>query len=114
LEVISNTAQMLLLYLLAIVQHRPDLRPSDVPEPLRAASARFRTALADVILNLSYRIEGKTEHPMPDLQSALVELEQTVITQINTVTDINLVAQISARLALYQETVPFAMKLTRL
>jgi len=114
LEVISNTLQMLFLYLLAIVQHRPDLRPSDVPEPLRAASARFRTTLADVILNLSYRIEGKTDHPIPDLQSALAELEQTVTTQINTVSDTNLVAQISARLALYQETVPFAMKLTRL
>src|SRR6266403_681732 len=111
LEVISNTAQILFLYLLAIIQHRPDIQSSAVPEPLRAASARFRTTLADVILNLSYRIEGKTEHPMPDLQSALAELEQTVITQINTVTDTNLVAQISARLALYQETVPFAMKL---
>jgi multidrug resistance protein MdtO len=114
LEVISNTVQMLFLYLLAIVQHRPDLRPLDVPEPLRMASARFRATLNDVLLNLSDRLAGEPERPMPDLPSALTELEQIVATQINTVPDTNLVAQIRARLALYQETVPIAVKLFRL
>ena len=82
-----------------------------MPEPLRAASARFRATLAEVLLNLADRVEGKAERPMPDLPSALAELEKTVATQIKTVTDANVAAQIRARLALYQETVPFAMKL---
>jgi hypothetical protein len=113
LEVISNLAQMLFLHLLAIIQHRPDLHASAVPEPLRAASARFRTILADALLNFSDRVQGKTARPMQDLQSALAELEQTVATQIDAVTDPNLAAQIRARLTLYQETGSMAMKLVR-
>jgi len=114
LDAMGNTAQMLFLHQLAIIQHRPDIRPSAVPEPLRAASAKFRATLADLLLNLSDRVEGKSEHAMPDLQSALTELEHTTAAQIKTVTHANLVAQIRARLTLYQETVPIAMKLTRL
>ncbi len=111
---IDNTAQRLFLHLLAIVQHRPDLRPFQAPEPLRAASARFKATLAGLLLNLADRVGGKGERPMPDLPSALAELEKTVATQINTVTDANVAAQVRARLALYQEAVPFAMKLVRL
>src|SRR6202012_3257412 len=70
LEAMDNTAQMLFLHQLAIIQHRPDLRPSAVPEPLRAASAKFRATLADLLLNLSDRVEGKSERPVPDLPSA--------------------------------------------
>jgi len=114
LEAMDNTAQMLFLHQLAIIQHRPDIRPSAVPEPLRAASAKFRATLADLLLNLSDRVEGKSERPVPDLSAALAELEQTVTEQIKSVTDSNLVAQIRARLTLYQEAVPIAMKLTRL
>jgi hypothetical protein len=102
---------MLFLHLLAIVQHRPDLRPFAVPEPLRAASVRFRATLADLLLNLADRVEGKSTRPLPDLPSALAELEKTVAAQINAVTDSNVAAQIRARLALYQETVPTVMKL---
>ena len=75
---------------------------------------KSRAALAEAILDLSNRLEGKPERPIPDLPSALTELERTVATQIHTVTDANVAAQIRARLALYQETVPFAMKLTKL
>ena len=114
LEAVGQTAQSLFLQQLAIIQHRPDLRPSSVPEPLRAASAKFRVTLAEVLLNLGDRVEGKPGRPMPDLTAALTELEHTVAAKINTVTDANVAAQIRARLALYQETVPFAMKLTRL
>ena len=114
LEAMDNTAQMLFLHQLAIIQHRPDIRPSAVPEPLRAASAKFRATLADLLLNLSDRVEGKSEHPVPDLPSALAELEQAVTAQIKTVTDANVVRQIRARLTLYQEAVPIAMKLTRM
>jgi multidrug resistance protein MdtO len=114
LEAVSYAMQMFFLRLLAIIQHRPDLRPSAVPGPLRAASARFRAALADLLLNLSDRVEGKPERPMPELQAALRELEQSVAAHIASVADANIVAQIRARLALYQEAVPFAMKLVRL
>ena len=43
----SDKIKALLLHLLAIVQHRADLRPDAVPEPLRTASVRFRAMLAD-------------------------------------------------------------------
>jgi len=112
--VIDNTVQMFFLHLLAIIQHRPDLRPFTVPEPMRAASARFRATLAEVLLNLADRADGKAERPMPDLPGALADLEKTVAAQINTVTDDNATAQIRARLALYQQTVPFATKMVRL
>jgi multidrug resistance protein MdtO len=114
LQAMDNTAQMLFLHQLAIIQHRPDIRPSAVPEPLRTASAKFRATLADLLLNLSDRVEGKPERPVPDLSAALAELEQTVTAQIKAVTDTNVVRQILARLTLYQETVPIAIKLTRL
>lgn len=113
LEAIRDAAQSLFLQQLAIIQHRPDLRPSAVPETLRAASAKFRATLAEVLLNVADHVEGKAERPMRDLPSALAELEQTIATQINTVTDANVAAQIRARLALYRETVPLVMRLTR-
>jgi multidrug resistance protein MdtO len=114
LEAIGEAAQTLFLHQLAIIQHRPDLRPFAAPEPLRAASARFRAALAQVLLIFSNRVEGEPEGPMPDLPVALVELEKTVATQIHTVADANVAAQIRARLGLYQEAVPLVMKLTSL
>jgi hypothetical protein len=70
--------------------------------------------LAGVLQNLSDRVVGKPEQPMPDLPSALAELEETVAAQITTVTDANVAAQIRARLALYQETLPITLKLVRL
>jgi hypothetical protein len=114
LEAVSYTVQMFFLHLLAIIQHRPDLRPSAVPEPLRTASAKFRATLTGVLENLSDRVEGKSARAMPDLPLALAELEKTVAAHIRTVTDAGVAAQIRARLALYQETVPFAMRLIRL
>jgi multidrug resistance protein MdtO len=108
----DNTVQMLFLHLLAIVQYRPDWRPFAVPEPLRAASVRFKATLADLLFNLADRVEGKSGHPLPDLPSALAELEKAVATQINAVTDASVAAQMQARLALFQETVPIVMKLT--
>jgi hypothetical protein len=81
---------------------------------LRVASVQFRATLADVLLNLADRVQGKPERPMPDLPSALAELEKSVAAQINSVSDANVAAQIRARLALCQQTVPFAMKLVRL
>jgi len=114
LEAVSYTVQMFFLHLLAIIQHRPDLRPSSVPEPLRVASAKFRATLVGVLLNLSDRVADKSDRAMPDLPSALAELENTVAAHINAVTDASVAAQIRARLALYQEAVPFALKLIRL
>jgi len=112
LEEIAATAQKLLVYLLAITQHRLDLRPEAVPEPLRAAAARFKTTLADVLQVLGDRMMGK-DRPMQELEGALIELEQTVAAQINAVADAGLVAQIRARLALYQEAVPIVLQLAR-
>jgi multidrug resistance protein MdtO len=114
LEAASYTVQMFFLHLLAIIQHRPDLRPSAVPEPLRAVSVKFRATLTGALLNLADRVEGKSDRAMPDLAAALAELEETVAAHIHTVTDASVAAQIRARLALYQETVPFALKLIRL
>lgn len=114
LMVIDNTVQMLFLHLLAVVRHRRDLRPVAMHEPWSAASARFNATLADLLLNLADRVEDKSERPLPDLPSALRELEKAVAAQIDVVTDANVAAQIRAHLVLCQETVPVATKLTRL
>jgi multidrug resistance protein MdtO len=114
LEAVSNTAQMLFLHLLAIIQHRPDLWRLGVPEPLRAASARFRATLAEVLLCLSDRVRGKPERPLPDLSAALPELDQALAREIKTISDPHLLAQIRGRLALYQETLPIVVKLAHL
>jgi multidrug resistance protein MdtO len=114
LEAIRDAAQSLFLQQLAINQHRPDLRPSSVPEPVRAASAKFRATLAELLKQVAGRVEGTAECSIPDLPSALAELEQIVPQQIIAVTDANVAAQIRARLMLYQEIVPFAIKLTKL
>ena len=114
LEEMSSAAQRLLLYLLAIIQHRVDLRPEAVTEPLRVASMRLRATLADELQILGDRTLGNDGRPTPDLQGALAELEQAVAFQINTVANADVVAQVRARLALYQEAVPITLQLARL
>jgi multidrug resistance protein MdtO len=114
LEAISSTAQRLFLYLLAIIQHRPDLRPEAVTEPLRAASARFRAALADELQILGARTIGKSNRPDQDLQSALADLEQSVASQSEAISDPNVASQIRARLALYKEAAQTVMQMARL
>jgi hypothetical protein len=113
LETATEKMKALFLYLLAIIQHRADLRPDRVPVPLRETSTRFRTTLANLLDNLSDRLAGRAEHPGADVQAALAELEQTVATQINDMHDTNLAAQIRGRLALYQEAAPIAAELDR-
>ena len=70
--------------------------------------------MAEALENISDRVEGKSERPIPELQAALDALEQTVALQINAVTDVSIIAEIRARLALYQKTVPILMQLARL
>jgi multidrug resistance protein MdtO len=111
LEEISSNSQRLLLYLLAIVQHRTDLRPEAVPETLRQASANFRSALADELRTLSARLTGQDIRPDRDLQDALVELERVAASQIGTMTNADLIAQARARLALYQAAVPIVYQI---
>ena len=114
LEAASDEIEALFLHQLAFVQHRADLRPDAVPKPLSTASVRFRAMLADLLNNLSDRLAGRTVLPVPDVQAALTELEQTIDTQISGVRDTALAAQIRSRLALYQEATPIALKLARL
>jgi len=102
---INSTAQRLFLYLLAIIQHRPDVRPEAVPEPLREASADFRTALSEQLQTLSARIMGDDVRPDHDSPGALVELEQVAAAQMGNIADVDVVAQIRARLELYQQAV---------
>jgi len=114
LEEIVSCAQRLLLYLLAIIQHRPDLRPEAVTESLRVASSRFRTTLADELQILGARTIGKDDRPDEDMQGALSELEQSVASQIGAVAYTNVAAQIRARLTLYQAAVPIVTQMARL
>ncbi|MDB6039006.1 MAG: hypothetical protein JWM99_2847 [Verrucomicrobiales bacterium] len=114
LEAGSEKIKELLLQILAVIQHRPDLRPDAIPEPLREASMHFRTTLADMLDNLSDRLAGRAERPLADVQGALAGLEETVATQIDGVRDTALAAQIRGRLALYQEATPLVVELARL
>ena len=111
LEAITSNAQRLLLFVLASIQHRADLRPEAVPEPLRLAAVRFRTALSGEFQALSAHTLGQADQPKPDLQAPLSELETSVASQINAVTDPDLAAQIRGRLALYQQIVAIVPKL---
>jgi multidrug resistance protein MdtO len=113
LETAAEKMKALLLYLLAIIQHRADLRPDRVPAPLRETSARFRTTLANMLDNLSDQLAGRAERSVADVHTALAELEQTIATQINDVHDTALAAQIRGRTALYQEATSIAAELAR-
>jgi multidrug resistance protein MdtO len=114
LEALDDEAKSLTLHLLAIIQHRPDLRPDAVPERLCAASLHFRSMLAGVLENLSERVQGKPERPWPDLEAELAEIEKTFALEIKNVANANVVARLHGRLALYKEIVPLVGKLTRL
>ena len=114
LEEVSAAAQRLLLFLLAIIQHRSDLRPGAVTEPLVVASSRFRTTLADELQILAARIVGRDDRPDQDLQGALAELEQAVASQSGAIANAELAAQIRARLTLYQDAMLIVLQLTRL
>src|SRR5258708_1552831 len=96
-------SQTLFLYLLAMIQHRPDLRPQDVPETLRLLSFRFRTALAGMIDSLAVRTEGSDTSSQPALRQALAEFERETNLQLHILTDSEIRGQISARLSLYQK-----------
>jgi len=87
---------------------------AEILDLYRAHLSKGRATLAELLLNLGDRVEGKPERPMPDLPSALAELEKAIATQIKHVSDTGVAAQIRARLTLYQEAVPFAIKLTKL
>lgn len=114
LEETNSSAQRLLLYLLAIVQHRSDLRPEAVTEPLRVAASRFRKTLADELQILSDRLVGQDRRPDNDLQAALTQLEHAVSSEIGAITDADIAAHVRARLSLYQDAVPIVQQMARL
>jgi multidrug resistance protein MdtO len=111
LERISSDAQRLLLYLLAITQHRADLRPEAVPETIRVASSRFRASLAGELQILAARAIGPTDRPNQELQAALDALEQEVASQITAIADRGVVEQVRARFALYQAAIPIVSQI---
>jgi multidrug resistance protein MdtO len=113
LEEISSNAQQLLFYLLAIIQHRPDLRPEAATEPLREVSSRFRTSLADELQILGDRVIGQEHQPDKNLQGGVVELKQVVASQIGAIANTDVAEQIRARLVLYQEAVPILLQMAR-
>jgi multidrug resistance protein MdtO len=113
LEEISSNAQQLLFYLLAIIQHRPDLRPEGVTESLRVASSRFRTTLADELQILGDNVTGQEHQPHKNLQGAIVELETAVNSQLGAIANSDIAEQIRARLELYQEAVPILLQMAR-
>jgi hypothetical protein len=111
LESISSDAQRLLLYLLAVIQHRADLRPEAVPETIRVASSNFRALFAGELQTLAARAIGPTDRPNQDLQGALVALEQAVASQIGAIADASIVEQVRARFDLYQAAVPIVSQM---
>ena len=114
LDKINNDAQRLFLRLLAVVQHRADLRPQMAPELLRAASLRFRTTLGRLLLKKAGQTKKEAGDPAPDLAAALAELEQIISKQSAGQTNQPHLAKIAARLALYQECMPILMNMAEL
>jgi multidrug resistance protein MdtO len=112
LEELSALAQRLLLYLLAIIQHRPVVRPEAVPEPLRVASSRFRITLAHELQSQAARINQRVDRADQDLNGILAELEQSAQTQ--PMADANIAAQVNARLGLYQDVVRILTQMARI
>jgi multidrug resistance protein MdtO len=110
----GDKMKTLLLYLLAIVQHRPNLRPDSVPESLRAGSARFRETLADFLDNLANGVVDDAESRSAHVKTAFRELEQTISTDIDDIQDTTSVAEIRGRLVLYQEATSVAVTIARL
>ena len=106
LEALDDKARAVTLSLLAIIQHRPDLRPDAVPGPLHSVSLRFRAMLAHLFESLSGHVQGKPEPPWPDLEAELAEMERTFAIEIKNVADPNLLAHLHGRLALYRQIVP--------
>jgi hypothetical protein len=104
-EATNDKAKALFLQLLAVIQHRSDLRPHDAPEPMRAAAVHLRMTLADVLKNCSDRTKGRPETPLPDLPATLAELEQIFAVHIDSITDPARATHLRGRLALYQESV---------
>lgn len=114
IEGASEKAKALLLYLLAVIQHRPDLRPESVPEPLRVASKRFREGLADLLDDLSLEAVNKAEPRVVEVKSALRDLQQTMATDMSEILDITSATQIRGRLVLYKEATSVAVTLAGL
>ncbi len=81
---------------------------------MREASAGFRNALANELQTISARVIGQGVSPDYDVQRALVELERVSTSQIGTIASADVVAQVRARLALYQEAVPSVLQIARL
>jgi multidrug resistance protein MdtO len=113
-EAASQKTKTLFLNLLAILQHRTDLRPGSVPESIRASSARFRTTLSDLLDALSNRDADRVRHGVAESKAALAGLEQTVAADISGVRDPAFAGEIHGRLALYQEAAAIAVALSEL
>ena len=70
--------------------------------------------LADVLENLSDRVQGKPARAGPDISAELAELELTFAVEIENVADSNVRAHLHGRLALYRELVPVVGRLSGL
>jgi multidrug resistance protein MdtO len=113
LEKVRDDVELLFLRILAIIQHRADLRPHMAPEPVRAAALRLKSLASETLLAFANRVEGKTSGPLPDLQGAIDGLARAVGTEIGKVTDLDSANKIRARLALYSETVLITQNMAR-
>jgi multidrug resistance protein MdtO len=113
LEKVRDDVELIFLRILAIIQHRADLRPQMAPELVRATALRLKALASETLLKFANRIEGKTAAPLPDLQGAMDGLARAVSAEIGTVTDADNASKILARVALYSETILITQNMTR-
>ena len=99
-------AQAVFLNQLAVARHRPGFAPDVLPPPIRAGIRRLNTAVAARLDVVADRIEGKTETPLPDLQTPLADLAGTVESFLGHMATADVAAETRARLALYRVLVP--------
>jgi hypothetical protein len=70
--------------------------------------------LANELQTVSAHVMGQDISLDHDVQRALGELERVSTSQIPTIASADVVAQVRARLALYQEAVPIVQQMARL
>jgi vesicle coat complex subunit len=109
---VTEKLKILFLFLLAIIQHRLELRPDSVSASIRVSSVQFRDSLASHLEGLSFETPLETETQLKHLRIALQRLEEAIAAENDKTVGNDVLAQIHGRFALYEKAIAVAASLT--